>query len=143
MILMSKIDEQTEKELVTRYGVSAMRLKELADFVGGIGEFAQYLGANQYYGDEVNKKVAILSVDAQAAALECEELIVRWGAIRDSIKRSLFMKKKLATDDSEAKKFGERVAGFEKRTLEINESALALTHELRSQFGKKGFCASV
>ncbi|MFH0973381.1 MAG: hypothetical protein V1817_01170 [Candidatus Micrarchaeota archaeon] len=139
---MSKIDEQVEKELIARYGVSALRLKELADFVNTIGEFAQYLGANQYYGDTVNQKVALISIDAQAAALECEELIIRAGALRDSIKRSLFAKKKIVTADSE-KNFAEKIADFEKRTVALNERALALTREIRCAFGKKGVNSSV
>jgi len=85
---MSKTDEAVEKELLMKHGVSALRLKELADFVDTIGEFAQYLGVNQYYGDEVNKKVALLNIDAQAATLECEELMVRAGALRDSVKKN-------------------------------------------------------
>lgn len=140
---MSKVDEQVEKEMLTRYGVSALRLKELADFVNTIGEFAQYLGANQYYGDAVNKKVAFLSVDAQAAALECEELIVRAGALRDSVKTALLAKKKVSVDANEAKDFAKKISDFEKRVLALNERALALTRELRREFGKKGFTASV
>ncbi|MEM0475306.1 MAG: hypothetical protein QW343_00715 [Candidatus Norongarragalinales archaeon] len=137
---MTKTDEAVEKELLTRYGVSAARLKELADFVNTIGEFAQYLGANQYYSDVVNKKIALLNVDAQAAALEVEELIVRVGALRDSVKKSVLTKKKIfpATTGLE-----EKIAGFEKKVLELNERALALTRELRCEFGKKGFTASV
>ncbi len=132
-----------EKELIARYGVSALRLKELADFVNTIGEFAQYLGANQYYGDTVNQKVALISIDAQAAALECEELIIRAGTLRDSIKRSLFAKKKIVAAGDSEKNFTEKIADFEKRTVALNERALALTREIRCAFGKKGFNSSV
>jgi hypothetical protein len=137
---MSKTDEAVEKELLVRYGVSALRLKELADFVDTIGEFSQYLGTNQYYSEEVNKKVALLNVDAQAAALEIEEIIVRAGALRDAVKRCLLAKKKNFPENNG---FAEKIAAFEKRVLELNERALALTRELRCEFGKKGFCASV
>ena len=146
---MSKTDEAVEKELLVRYGVSALRLKELADFVNTIGEFAQYLGANQYYGDVVNQKVALLNIDAQAAALECEELIVRAGVVRDSVKKNLLEKKKdkknagkgaaAKTEDDLAK----RAADLEAKLFALNERALALTRELRCEFGKKGFTTSV
>jgi len=156
VIFMSKIDEQTEKEMIVRYGISASRLKELVDFVNTIGEFAQYLGVNQYYGEEVNKKVALLNVDAQAAALECEELIVRVGALRDSVKKNLLEKKKagkkaekkaaLAAAAAPAKTDADltkRTAELEAKLFALNERALALTRELRCEFGKKGFTTSV
>jgi hypothetical protein len=137
---MTKTDEQVEKELVTRYGVSALRLKELSAFVETIGEFTQYLGTNQYYSEDVNKKVALLNVDAQSAALECEELIVRAGALRDAVKQSVFAKKK---SFPEKPAFTEKIGALEKKLFELNGRALALTRELRCEFGKKGFTASV
>lgn len=132
--------------MIVRYGVSSLRLKELADFVDTIGEFTQYLGANQYYGDNVNKKVALLNVDAQAAALEIEELIVRAGALRDETKKTILAKKKFSKTSGaggDGASFSKCVNDFEKRVLALNARALALTRELRSEFGKKGFCASV
>jgi hypothetical protein len=98
------------------------------------------LGTNQYYSEDVNKKVALLNVDAQSAALECEELIVRAGALRDAVKQSVFAKKK---SFPEKPAFTEKIGALEKKLFELNGRALALTRELRCEFGKKGFTASV
>ncbi len=140
---MTKTDEAVEKEMITRYGVSALRLKELADFVETIGEFTQYLGTNQYYSEDVNKKVALLNVDAQASALECEELIVRAGALRDAVKRCVLEKKKSFPASADAGALAGKTAALEKKLFELNERAIALTRELRCEFGKKGFNSSV
>ncbi|NYZ78034.1 hypothetical protein H0N96_01375 [Candidatus Micrarchaeota archaeon] len=134
---MRKLDQQVEKELVCKYGLHFDKIAGFKDSLRVLADFAQYLGANQYFSDYLNKKVFLLNLDIATVALELEELVLRADEFHSVVKQGVLSKKKTALDAGGVKQFREKMAGLEKKLFSVQSDALHLTEEIRSEYKKK------
>lgn len=134
---MRKLDQQIEKELVCKYGIHLDKIAGFKDSLRVLADFAQYLGANQYFSDYLNKKVFLLNLDIATVALELEELVLRAEEFHSLVKQGVLSKKKTALDASAVKQFKEKMAGLEKKLFSVQADALHLTQEIRDEYRKK------
>lgn len=134
---MRKLDQQIEKELVCKYGIHLDKISGFKDSLRVLTDFAQYLGANQYFSDYLNKKVFLLNLDIAATVLELEELVLRADEFHSVVKQGVLSKKKTALDAGRVKQFKEKMAGLEKKLFAVQSDALRLTQEIRDEYKKK------
>jgi len=132
-----KLDQQIEKELVCKYGLHLDKLAGFKDSLRVLSDFAQYLGANQYFSDYLNKKVFLLNLDIATVALELEELVLRADDFHSLVKQSVLSKKKLALDAGLVKQFKEKMVEVERKLFAVQSDALRLTQEIRDEYRKK------
>jgi hypothetical protein len=70
---MDDLDGKIYKELATQYSYNPDSAKQICQFVKYLHHFAQYVGAHKYYSDTLNKRVALLALDADLLALQAEK----------------------------------------------------------------------
>lgn len=134
---MEKIELEIVKRLIMDYGIDLARLKEQTDFVHAIIDFFQYVGANQYYSDLVNKKIFLLSLDADSCLLQLEGLKFTAGKYRKLVLSDLVKKKKSAVDPVAAKDFAKKSEELEAELHGLLQRTLDLTGEIRHEYKQK------
>ncbi len=119
------------------YGLHLDKISGFKDSLRVLADFAQYLGANQYFSDYLNKKVFLLNLDVATVALELEELVLRADEFHALVKQGVLSKKKNRLDANEVKQFKEKMAAVEKKLFSVQSDALRLTQEIREEYKKK------
>lgn|SRR3989338_1317418 len=134
---MEKEEAKASKELVGKYSVNLAYLKELGDFLRSVQEFLQYLGTNQYYSDTVNKKIFLLTLDADTALLQWGHLNVRASAFKAQLLQSALSKKSLVLEKQAVSSFGEDFKHLASQVSQLHERAVNLTNDIREEYRRK------
>lgn len=130
-------EEKAEDLFLLQTGVSFETLKELSDFCGGVQDFVQYLGTNQYYSDAVNKKVFLLNLDVDTCLLKVGKVLLNAATLKDVLCKAIAEKRKATLDEKQLSAFKKLLEDGEKEVLAVHERALALTDDIRKEYKQK------
>ncbi len=119
------------------YGLHLDKISGFKDSLRVLADFAQHLGANQYFSDYLNKKIFLLNLDVVTVALELEELVLQADEFHSLVKQGVLSKKKNRLDANKVKQFKEKMAAVEKKLFLVQSDALRLTQEIREEYKKK------
>lgn len=128
-----EVDTKLYKELA-RFGYTPLTLRQSFTSLQTIHEFLQFIGTNQYYSDVVNKKIFLLTLDADYAVISTEELLLREKNFIDELQRSLILKQKANIDQAKMDEFKKQVEEIENQVLELNAKAKRLIIQIREEF---------
>ena len=138
---MEKIEIEVAKRLLVEKGVDLQRLREQTDFMHALLDFLQYVGTNQYYSDTVNKRIFLITLDADACLMKLEALKLTAGRQRSEVLKAVVAKKKGRPDAAGMKEYAKREDELEKTMLDLQARTLELTEEIRRDYKQKqGVC---
>ncbi len=134
----AEVDLKLYKELA-RFGYTPLTLRQSFSSLQTIHEFLQFMGANQYYSDAVNKKIFLLGLDADYAVISTEELLLKEKNFVEEVQRALVFKQKPKIDAKKMEEFKKQVGEVEGQVLELSGKAKALITQIRSEFQSREF----
>jgi hypothetical protein len=131
-----KMEEKVAGELAKR-GLATGEVKQLGEFLKVVHEFSQYLAANQYYSEGLNKKVFLLNLDCDGLVLKLEKLKLWAEKFFNETEKSLLNKKKPVFDETVVNDFKKSLSLLEKEVDEIHGRAMQLIDEIRAECRQK------
>ena len=132
------LQEKISKELATKYGYLPGETKQVLTFVKGIHNFSHYLGSNKYFSDVLNKRIALLSLDCDILSLKAERVRLLAEGFYTQVELSLISKKKSSLDKKKVEAFRKDMQRVLDAAIEINDRALKLMEDIKSEYGEKG-----
>lgn len=127
------VELKVHRELA-KVGYSPSTVRQCFTALNTIHEFLQYIGQNQYYSDSVNKKVFLLSLDADYAVITTEELLLREKSFIDGIQTALVLKKPVKVDAPKLAQFKKEVEELENMVVDLGANAKKLVVQIREEF---------
>ena len=134
---MDKFEHDILKNLATKYDFVPGRLKDVGEFLKTMQDFAHYLSTSQYFSENLNKKVAMLTLDIDSLALRVEVLRLMEDMLYAAAEKSALRKEVIKLDKAKVEKLKSEVEEVEKALMDTSGSALALTKEIRGEFRLK------
>ncbi len=133
-----EVEMQVFHELA-KVGYTPLVLKQCFDSLQSVVDFLQYIGTNQYYSDSVNKRVFLLTLDADESLISCEELSLREKHFIDDVHISLVLKKPVSVDAAKLDLFKKDVYALEAKAVALAAGVKALIAQIRSEFESRDF----
>ncbi len=139
---MEDIDDKIYKTLATEYGYYPDSAKQVCQFVKYLHHFAQYVGAHKYYSDTLNKRVALLTLDADMLALQSERARLESEQIYAEMEVGSFAKKppdlKKRINDFKA-----TLDSVNKGALELHSTTVKLMKDIKAEYAHSDSPASL
>ena len=129
--------EKFEEEFAKRFDYLPVRLKRFENFLANVKEFAQYLGANQYYSDALNKRVLLLNIEVDGLLMDFEELLVRQAGFQEEFQKAALAKRKPRVNAKEFEAFKADEKGFEKKAAELKKAASEVINRIKDEYKTK------
>lgn len=130
------VDEKIYKTLAGEYGYAPASAKQLCSFVKYLHNFAQYLGAHKYYSDALNKRVAVLALDADMLALRSERVKLESEDIYSLMEIAHYSKKKVDLR-KRVDAFKATLDAIQKDALEIHSKATKLMQDIKVEYSEQ------
>lgn len=130
------IHEKITKELAVKYGYLPGKAKEIEAFIKLTNKFAQYIGNNKYYSDAINKRVALLTLDADILILKAEGLRLVADDFYSQTEMAMWRRKPVKLDAARMDGFKKELACIEKEALALHDGALKLLADIRKEYTK-------
>lgn len=131
-----QVEEKVYHELA-KLGYTPLKLRQSFDSLQVINEFLQFIGTNQYYSDDVNKKLFLLGLDAGYAVISTEELMLKEKVFVDEMHIAIVEKKKPELDLQKLAAFKLEVEGLHQTVLDLSANAKKLITQIRSDFASR------
>ncbi len=132
------IDQKIYKECALTYDYIPDAAKQLAAFIKAVHHFVQYMGAHKYYSDALNKRIALLALDADQVALRIEKSKLEAEDIYSLMELAIFAKKKPALPKSRVDALKAELALIRKDAQGIHSRALVLMDDIRREYAIEG-----
>ncbi len=129
-----ELGDKIAKELAKKYGYLPNQPKQLTSFVKTIHNFTHYLGSNKYYGDSLNKRIAMLSLDCDLLALRAERVRIAADGFYSQIELAMLSKKKGGLDKRKVEEFKKQLAEVLEESLALLDRALKLMSDIKSEY---------
>ena len=129
----AEVDLKLYKELA-KFGYTPLTLRQSYNSLQTLHELLQFIGANQYYSESVNKKIFLLGLDADYAVLSTEELMLKEKNFVDEVQRALMLKQKPKLDGKKLGEFKKQVEEVEGQVLALTGNAKKLILQIRGEF---------
>ncbi|MFH1056212.1 MAG: hypothetical protein V1717_00205 [Candidatus Micrarchaeota archaeon] len=126
------LEEKTVEELI-RLGYSPSILRQSMQALQTLHEFVQFIGTNQYYSENISKKIFYLSLDLNHTVLGLEELALRERTLIDEVQKAVVLKSKPAVDSKKIAGFRKQAEDLENQVLELTANAKKLVKEIKDE----------
>ena len=102
-------------------------------------DFVQYLGNNQYYSDAVNKKIFLLTIEADACLLSVERLNLKASDVRVVVEKYFLSKSKaeLVLDANAVDAVKTELKKLQDELCLLYDRCIVLTQEIKLDFKQR------
>ncbi|MEK6924217.1 MAG: hypothetical protein AABW54_03205 [Candidatus Micrarchaeota archaeon] len=128
------VQEKVCKELAVKYGYLPGRAKELVAFVKLVHKFTQYIGNNKYYSDTLNKRIALLGLDADILALKAESCRMVAEEFYSQAELQATCRKPVKLDAKQVETFKKTLEDLNTQALELHARALKLLEDIKKEY---------
>ncbi len=134
-----KLEEKISGELLLKYDLHLMRMAELQEFAKVVRDFVQYLGNNQYYSDGVNKKIFLLTIEADACLLSVERLNLKASDVRVVVEKHFLSKTKadLVLEPKAVDGVKAELKKLQDELCSLYDRCIVLTQEIKLDFKQR------
>ena len=134
LLMPEDISEKVCRELASKYGYLPGRAKELSAFVKLIHKFTQYVGNNKYYSDMLNKRIALLSLDADILVLKVESARVVAEELYSQAETQALCKKPVNIDKKKIEELKGVLANLNDEAMELHGQTLKLLEDIKKEY---------
>lgn len=131
---MDEMDAKIYKELATKYGYNPESAKQVCQFVKYLHHFAQYVGAHKYYSDTLNKRVALLALDADLLALQAEKAKLESEQIYGEMELEMLSKKPAAGLGKRIETFKGSLQSISDQSLQLHAATTKLMKDIKAEY---------
>ena len=134
-----KLEEKISGELLLKHDLHLERVNELEEFARVVRDFVQYLGNNQYYSDAVNKKIFLLTIEADACLLSVERLNLKASDVRVVVEKHFLAKAKsqLVIEPNAVDSVKAELKKLQDELCSLYDRCLSLTQEIKLDFKQR------
>ncbi len=125
---------EIDKAFALQYDYLPVRIKGLLEQTHGLGEFLHGLAGNQYYSEQLAKKVFLLEADTMALSLRVEKASMKADSLGAEMGRAVLRKEKPAISKPEVDALKKEGAEIEKSLEQLFDRAVGLVSEMKSDF---------
>lgn len=130
------VQEKVLKYFASKHGYLPGRAKQLKDFVNVVFRFTQYVGANKYYSDTLNRRLALLSVDVDLLSLKAEALRIRGEEFYDMAAVAILSKKEPKVDAKDMAAFHGELDDVWKEARAVHGRLVELMTDIKKEYAQ-------
>lgn len=134
---LEALELEIDTQFALQYDYLPARIKALLEQTHSLGEFVHGLSGNQYYSEQLAKKVFLLESDASVLALRVEKAAMKADSLGAEMGRAVLRKEKPAIQKAEVDALKKEAGEIEAELNRLIDRGIALVAEMKQDFQER------